>query len=837
MTTTGTDVAGGMDEPWVGEWIAPEPPPPSSPMPGFGPSERAGFSRSLFRRTFELTECPSSAPTRVSADSRYVLSVNGVEVGRGPARSQPLRQRYDCYDIAAFLRPGPNALCLLVSYYGTPTSFWMPAPRGGALGNDAVLVYETRLGRAELIASDGQWRARRSPAWTLAAPLSGLEGVPVELFDARQLDPGWREAGFDDSAWPRATVLAASHVGGGGRTRPPTYPYGRLRPRRISQLAGERVEAGRAVACAAAGPVAWESEHPAARVLQVLAAEQAVGDAAAVPAGEAALPLSFDVGPASMQHVAFDFGRVVAGFVELELDAPPGSVVEMYYRERPYRRGGLTFSDPTTGARFVARGGRDRLEAVELNGLRFAHLVVHAEQPARVTIFSLAVREHLYPRTGTGYFSSSDAALDALYRAGIRTVQLNSFDSYTDCPTREQRAWVGDAVVHQMVDLASNADWGLARNYIEICDSPRSDGALPMSVVGDIEASGGLTIPDWALSWVHGVYNMYWYEGPSDALFAHLPTIERVLRWFADYADRNGTIADVPEWNLVDWASIFLAGRSSILTALWARGLRELAEMSEAAGDGRAARWARARYAQAAAGFEDFWDAERGLYVDHILDGRRKPASSQAANATAIVSGLAPQHRWPGIVERITDGSRLVVRSWIGGEDGGYDAQRFAEQMAGIYRIDWDAEREIVLAEPYFSYVVHDAVALSGRAELLLELVRRWQQFLVDGYDTFGECWGWGTPVHGWSATPARDLVCYVLGISPAEPGFTRARVAPRLGPLERAAGAAPTPHGLIEVNVDGASAEISSPVPVLLIRADRSEIELGSGNHQAIVR
>ena len=87
-------------------------------------------------------------------------------------------------------------------------------------------------------------------------------------------------------------------------------------------------------------------------------------------------------------------------------------------------------------------------------------------------------------------------ALDALYQAGIRTVQLNSLDSYTDCPNQVQRAWVGDAVVHQMVDLATNEDWGPARNYLELSDSPRPDGIFPMVVASDIEASGGLTIPD-----------------------------------------------------------------------------------------------------------------------------------------------------------------------------------------------------------------------------------------------------------------------------------------------------------------------------------------------------
>ena len=202
-----------------------------------------------------------------------------------------------------------------------------------------------------------------------------------------------------------------------------------------------------------------------------------------------------------------------------------------------------------------------------------------------------------------------------------------------------------------------------------------------------------------------------------------------------------------------------------------------------------------------------------------------------------MVSGLAPAERWEGIVERITDPTRLVVRSWIGGADGGYDFKRFAEVSRGILRIDWDVEREIVLAEPFFSYVVHDAVARAGRAEQLTDLVRRWGQFLVDGYDTFGECWGWGTPVHGWSATPARDLIVYVLGVSPAEPGFTRARIAPRLGPLTEAAGAVPTPHGFLEVRVSGGQAEIDSPVPVLFVREDGSEHALDAGTSRLSLR
>jgi alpha-L-rhamnosidase len=818
---------------WSGSWIAPEVR-ELDPLSGglHGGPEPAPFSRSLFRRTFELAEVPPTAPARLTADSRYVLWVNGQEVGRGPARSQPLRQRYDSYDLAPYLVTGTNVVAVLVTYYGRATSFWQPAPAGSS--TDAVLVFEARWGDEEIVSDDG-WRVQRSTAWSLPGDAgAAIEGVPVEIHDARELPRGWCEAGFDDSVWARAAVVSATHIDGLAESRPPTYPFGRLLPRGISHQAGERVSPAQVLDVSSRPAPEWATDHPARRVHQVLRVEP-------VAVAPAELPATFEVGPGRVQHIGVDFGRIVAGFVEVDVSAPAGIVVELHYREKVFRPdlsgAASEVSDPATGARYVTAGGDGTFSAIELNGLRYLHLAVHAEHDAAVTVSRLGVREYLYPRTGSAYFSCDDPALEALYRAGIRTVQLNSLDAYTDCPTREQRAWVGDGVVHQMVDLVTNEDWGLARNYLELGDSPRPDGILPMVVVGEVEHGGGLTIPDWSLSWIHGVHVQYLHDGDLDAVRRHLPTVERILRWYTGYVDDHGTVADVPERNLVDWSSIFLSGRSSILTALFARSLAEFAGLSDAAGNGGSAAWAGNLYAEAAKGYEDFWDAERGHYVDHIVDGERRPAASQAANASAIVSGLAPGERWAGIVERMTDPDRLVVRSWIGSETGGYDAQKMTDQAKGIQRIDWDPEREIVLAEPFFSYAVHDAVALAGRAELLIDLVRRWDQFLVDGYDTFGECWGWGTPVHGWSCSPTRDLVAYVLGVTPEQPGYARVRVAPRLGRLGEAAGAVPTPHGLVEVRISGAVAVIESPVPVVVVPEDGVQVELPAGTHQVRIR
>jgi len=231
---------------WSGHWIGHQPRTATGTPADFltgGQSDRR-FSRSMFRRTLDLETVPAEAPARLTADSRYVLWVNGQEVGRGPARSQPYRQRYDSYDLAAYLSAGRNVIAVLVTYYGRPMSFWQPAPAGS--NTDAALVFEAQIGDEELISEDS-WRVQRSTGWSLLVGSSGGEGVPVEIVDARQIPIRWREVEFNDSEWLQASPLPAIHPASFGETRPPTYPFGRLLPREISQLDGERVAPARVV--------------------------------------------------------------------------------------------------------------------------------------------------------------------------------------------------------------------------------------------------------------------------------------------------------------------------------------------------------------------------------------------------------------------------------------------------------------------------------------------------------------------------------------------------------------------------------------------------------------
>ncbi len=144
----------------------------------------------------------------------------------------------------------------------------------------------------------------------------------------------------------------------------------------------------------------------------------------------------------------------------------------------------------------------------------------------------------------------------------------------------------------------------------------------------------------------------------------------------------------------------------------------------------------------------------------------------------------------------------------------------------------WDVSRELVRAQPFYRYVIHDALAEAGRADRIPALCLDWTELLARCPTSLSETWYGGTTCHAWSATPTRDLVVRTLGISPAAPGFAVARVAPRLGNLSFARGAAPTPSGLLRVDARPGRVEIESPIPVELDVSGRPVQRLPAGRH-----
>ncbi|MEZ5206897.1 MAG: hypothetical protein R2690_07925 [Acidimicrobiales bacterium] len=61
----------------------------------------------------------------------------------------------------------------------------------------------------------------------------------------------------------------------------------------------------------------------------------------------------------------------------------------------------------------------------------------------------------------------------------------------------------------------------------------------------------------------------------------------------------------------------------------------------------------------------------------------------------------------------------------------------------------------------------------------------------------------------------------YTLGVTPAVPGFARARIAPTLGDLAYAHGTVPTPSGLVTVQAAPDKLEIDTPIEADVVFGD----------------
>jgi len=147
------------------------------------PKRDAPVAARLFRRAFDL---PAGAKVRqavlnVGADDKFTASVNGREVGTGSGWKSPWR-----FEVASLLKPGLNVLAVRAEN--------LP---GGAKQNPAGLIASLQIefadGSVTNIPSDGSWLAATE--------------------EANQ----WREAGFDDSGWRAAAVLAKAGEGPWGR--------------------------------------------------------------------------------------------------------------------------------------------------------------------------------------------------------------------------------------------------------------------------------------------------------------------------------------------------------------------------------------------------------------------------------------------------------------------------------------------------------------------------------------------------------------------------------------------------------------------------------------------
>jgi hypothetical protein len=219
-----------------------------------------------------------------------------------------------------------------------------------------------------------------------------------------------------------------------------------------------------------------------------------------------------------------------------------------------------------------------------------------------------------------------------------------------------------------------------------------------------------------------------------------------------------------PEWPNGEPPAV-LAGESTYLTCLFIQGLEAAIRLHQQAGRSEdALRWMHWPERLRTAVRRGAWDEGRGLYLEGPR--RRSDRCSQHVQAAVIAAGVAQPAEIRRILARLFSDTSLVR----------------CHSMQAFY-----LARALELAGAY--------------GHFHRDVLEPWRQMLAKNTSTW---WEYPDPTrsdcHAWSAWVATDYFSTVLGIKPAQPGWTAITLAPQWDVLDWASGTMLTPAGRVQV-------------------------------------
>lgn len=494
-------------------------------------------------------------------------------------------------------------------------------------------------------------------------------------------------------------------------------------------------------------------------------------------------------------EIVIDFGEEVVGFVEIDLCAPDGVIVDFNGFEN-IQDGRIQWPGAwmSNTFRYTTRSGRQSWRSVVRRGFRYASVTLRFPEGCcePVKFKSIRCYANTYPYANRGLFDSSDALLNKTWEISRRTVALCSEDTYVDCPAFEQAFWVGDSRNESLFAYMAFGDYRLARRCLLLAGESLFRSPLVESQV----PSGWMNIiPAWSFLWTIACEEHYQYTSDMAFLEQIYPAIALQNANIYDRFINSSGLLEISGWNMLDWAPMDTPP-SGVVTHqnIWLiECLKRSAKIANILGHtDDAAKFAKQADALRDAIIEHLWDDENEAFIDCIHSNNvRSRVFSQQTQTVAYLCDVVPESQTEAFVNYLTN----VPDGWV------------------------------KIGSPFMMAFTIEALHKAGDVQSILGLIRRWWGLMIQSGDT--TCWEtfpgsvsdvWNTRsyCHAWSAAPAYALPAYVLGVRPVEPGFASFEVRPNLCDLEHARGLVPTPHGEIQIEArqDGNAILLSIVVP-----------------------
>jgi hypothetical protein len=724
-----------------------------------------------FRRFLSLERVPAVYPVRVSADNRFILFVNGVRVGDGPARGDLAHWRYELFDLAPILKPGQNLITATVWNWG------VYAPLAQMSDRTAFLLESESKGDDD-ISTPKSWQVEVEPGHT-ALDRSSIKmwtyfaSGPGEEIDAAKYDWDWNSPDDKNPAWVdvgspmRDSIFPSVARAHSADTTEDNNWW--LVPDRLPHMEHRAEDAGEVV-----------------RVTQLKVA-QVPGEPGSIQAAVVATNSAFQAFPgssvtipaASHFHLLLDRKTLTTAYPILTFSGGKGAKIWITYSEALYDKDMHKGDRDEVGDRqahglkdeFLPDGGDMRVfQPLWWRTWRYLDLDIQTgDQP--LTLDSLTAEFTAYPFEERASFESPDPELKQIWDISWRTARLDAHETYMDTPYYEQLQYIGDTRIQALISYAVAGDGRLARQAIEAFNNSRIPEGITQS---RYPTSLEQHIPTFSLLWIGMVHDWWMYQPDTEPVKESLEGVQSVLHWFQGYEQPDGMLKGFPWWSFVDWVSkgeiptYDAHGRSCTITLQYLGALDDAAELEQAVGDPVFAQRYKARAAHVREGLlSQCWSEQRGL----MAETPDKKGFSQQANMLAVLYDVVPKDR-----------QREVMRKVLAIEPG-------------------TTPDGVLSASYYFRFYLARALDHAGMGDEYLGAIEPWRKMLALHFSTWPE-----TPVdtrsdsHAWSAHPIYDLLTLVAGIEPASAGFKTVRVAPHLGDLKDLKASFPHPEGDIKV-------------------------------------
>jgi alpha-L-rhamnosidase len=192
-------------------------------------ASRTAYGVFNLRNLLTIESIPDSLVVYVSADNRYRLFVNGIEVSSGPARGSLMHWRYETVDIAPYLVKGENVLAAEVFNMGE----YRPAAQ---FSYQTAFIFQAEGPWGATLNTPGKWLIHQNLAYNpIEVTSEVVRGYyvagPTDRIRGSEHPWGWETLDFDDTQWSVPAVITR----GVGRGYMHGVPW-MLVPRNIPQM-------------------------------------------------------------------------------------------------------------------------------------------------------------------------------------------------------------------------------------------------------------------------------------------------------------------------------------------------------------------------------------------------------------------------------------------------------------------------------------------------------------------------------------------------------------------------------------------------------------------------